>query len=123
MKELGLYNVIFEIDLGETAYDFNTFTVDKMCEFLKKWIVWSHENLDKDAKVMINFRDIPEAMSSATLRVFQVVDYLCKLPENLRLFGLMYEEPNGTVLIFFKILFIDFWFKVFFNTSHQQVIL
>jgi hypothetical protein len=31
MKEVGLYNVILEIDLGNSTYDFNKFTVDKCC--------------------------------------------------------------------------------------------
>jgi hypothetical protein len=33
MKEVGLYNVIFELDLGDSTYDFEKFTVDKCYQF------------------------------------------------------------------------------------------
>ena len=35
MKEVGLYNVILQIDLGDSTYDFNKFTVYKCCLLVK----------------------------------------------------------------------------------------
>jgi hypothetical protein len=98
MKEVGLYNVILEIDLGNSTYDFNKFTVDKCCLLLEKWIQWCYDNLNKNAKILINFRDIPDAMATGAVRVFQVVDFLCKLSASEGLFGLIFEEPRGKSL-------------------------
>ncbi|VDI59828.1 Hypothetical predicted protein [Mytilus galloprovincialis] len=94
MKEAGLYNVIFEIDLGDSTYDFDRFTTKEMCALLKKWVDWVFENLSTEAKVFVSFRDLPDAMPTDSERVFEVTDFLCKLP----LFGLMFEEPRGQSL-------------------------
>ncbi|CAC5393052.1 unnamed protein product [Mytilus coruscus] len=94
MKEAGLYNVIFELDLGDSTYDFDRFRTEEICALLKKWVDWVFENLSKEAKVFINFRDLPDAMPTDSDRVFEVTDFLCKLP----LFGLMFEEPRGQSL-------------------------
>jgi hypothetical protein len=61
MKEVGLYNVIFEIDLGDSTYDFEMFTVEKYCLLLQKWFDWVYNNLNRNAKIFINFRDLPDA--------------------------------------------------------------
>ena len=98
MKEVGLYNVIFELDLGDSTYDFEKFTVDKCCLLLQKWIDWVYNNLNKNAKIFISFRDLPDAMPTDSERVFQVVDFLCKLQDKIGLFGLMFEEPRGKSL-------------------------
>ncbi|CAG2220393.1 unnamed protein product [Mytilus edulis] len=94
MKEAGLYNVIFEIDLGDSTYDFDRFTTKEMCALLKKWVDWVFKNLSTEAKVFVSFRDLPDAMPTDSERVFEVTDFLCKLP----LFGLMFEEPRGQSL-------------------------
>ena len=98
MKEVGLYNVIFELDLGDSTYDFEKFTVDKCCLLLQKWFYWVYNNLNKNAKIFISFRDLPDAMPTDSERVFQVVDFLCKLQDKIGLFGLMFEEPRGKSL-------------------------
>ena len=95
LQNVGLYNVIFEVDLGDATYDFDKFSTKQMCELITKWIKWCHDNLNKDAKIFVSFRDLPDAMPTDAERVFEVTDYLCKLPEELRLFGFMFEEPRG----------------------------
>jgi len=95
LKGTGIYNVIFEIDLGNSTYDFNKFSVDQMCALVKKWVIWCHEHLNKNAKVLFNFRDLPDAMPTDTERVFKVVDFLLKLPKEYELFALIFEEPRG----------------------------
>jgi hypothetical protein len=37
-------------------------------------------------------------MPTDSERVFQVVDFLCKLQDKIGLFGLMFEEPRGKSL-------------------------
>ena len=93
-----MWNVIFEIDLGDMVYDFTKFTIPQMCQLLKKWITWSHDNLHKDSKVFVNFRDLPDVMPEHSDRVFEVVDFLAKLPPKVRPFGLTFEESRGKSL-------------------------
>ena len=35
MKQLGFFNGVFEIDLGDSAWDWDQFTVEDMCELIK----------------------------------------------------------------------------------------
>ena len=44
MKEAGLRNVIFEIDIGNSTYNFEKFTVDDMCRLVEKWVKWVKTN-------------------------------------------------------------------------------
>lgn len=98
MKELGLYNVIFEIDLGDATYDFSKFSTEEYCNLVSKWVTWCYDNLGSDSKILVNFRDIPDAIATDANRVFQTVDFLCKLSEPKHLFGLIFEEPRGKSL-------------------------
>ncbi len=95
MEEVGLYNIIFELDLSDIIYDFTKFTMDDMCALLQKWITWCHDRLHPEAKVFVSFRDLPDTMPTHAERVFQTVDFLAKLPLSIRPFGLMFEEPRG----------------------------
>ena len=98
LQKVGLYNVIFEIDLGDSTYDFDKFSAEQYCNLIRKWITWCKNNLGEQAKIFVSFRDLPDAMPTDSSRVFQVVDFLSSLPPNLRLFGLMFEEPRGKSL-------------------------
>ena len=98
MKEGGLQNVIFEVDLSDNFYDFSKFSMDDMCELVKKWITWTHDELHEESKVFVNFRDIPDVMAINAERIFQLVDFLATLPERIRPVGIIYEEPKGTSL-------------------------
>ncbi|XP_071491076.1 uncharacterized protein [Diadema antillarum] len=98
LQQAGLYSVIFEVDLGDSVYDFNKFSIRDMCALLSKWNNWCYENLSSKAKVMFNFRDIPDAMAKHSFRLFEVVSFLAKLPPNRRPFGILFEEPRGKSL-------------------------
>ena len=98
LKDSGLWNAIFEIDLGDQVYDFNKFPVEKMCALLEKWITWCHDNLHETSKIFVNLRDPPDVMPYHPQRVFQVVQFLAKLPGRLRPLGIMFEEPRGKSL-------------------------
>ncbi|WAR25886.1 hypothetical protein MAR_011590 [Mya arenaria] len=98
MQSGGLRNVIFEIDLGDSTYDFDKFTVAQMCSLLEKLIRWCFANLGKKSKILFNLRDLPDAMSGDADRVFMVVSFLSNLPKDIQLFGLIFEEPRGKSL-------------------------
>ncbi|XP_071806481.1 uncharacterized protein [Asterias amurensis] len=98
LKSLGLWNTILEVDLSDGVYDFTKFTMDDMCSLIKKWIRWVKKNLNKDAKVLINLRDITDVMPTHPIRVFKLVEYLAKLPEDIRPFGVIFEEAKGSCL-------------------------
>ena len=98
MKQFGLRNVILETDISDKCVNFQKFPLKKFFKLVKKWVVWAHENLDENAKVFINIRDLKDTMPTQSVRCFQFIDFLAKLPHNIRPFGVMFEEPGGGVL-------------------------
>ena len=96
MQHLGLWNPIIEVDLDDKSVDNEKFTTQDMCQLLLQWIDWVLEKLSSNAKILVNLRDLPSAMTSKTPeRVFIVVSFLASLPPEKRPFGIMYEEPTG----------------------------
>lgn len=97
MKTLQLRNPIFEIDLADVRIDWTRFTVQKIGDTLLQRIQWTKENLAKDAKVFINFRDFPIAMEDSTSahRVLAITQFFATLSEDMRPFGIIFEEPTG----------------------------
>ena len=95
LEEVGLYNVIFEIDLGDAIYDFEKFPLSKYLQNIKRLIEWTHEKLHRNAKVLINFRDLMDAISSYPERVFETASFLATLPAKIRLFGFIFEDNSG----------------------------
>ena len=99
MKAFKLRNPIFEVDLLDKNVDWEKkFTVESMCQLLLKRINWTYENLSKNARIFVNFRDFPFAMKSVPERVLAVVHFLATLPTEKRPFGLIHEEPTGRFL-------------------------
>ena len=99
MQKFGLWNPIIEIDLADKSVDNEKFTVEDVCQLLLQWINWVLENLSSNAKILVNLRDLPSAMTSKTPeRVFIVVSFLASLPPEKRPLGMMYEEPTGKYL-------------------------
>jgi len=98
LKLAGLYNVIFEVDLGDGVYNFDKFSVHQMCHLLEKWIDWCLEHLSPKAKTFFSFRDLPDVMPDHPERPLEVVSFLANLPEKKRPFGMMFEEPRGKSL-------------------------
>jgi len=99
MQKFGLWNPIIEVDLADKSVDNEKFTGEDVCQLLLQWITWVLENLSSNAKILVNLRDLPSAMTSETPeRVFIVVSFLASLPPEKRPFGMMYEEPTGKYL-------------------------
>ncbi|CAH1788933.1 unnamed protein product, partial [Owenia fusiformis] len=97
IKEAGVRNVFFELDLGDSTYDYDKFSVKEMIQLTKKWIHWCYDNIHPDAKILINIRDIEEAMGSYPERVCKFVKSISKMPAKTRPFGLAFEEPGKSL--------------------------
>ena len=98
-KFFGLRNVFFEVDLANKNCKWEEkFTTEDMCQLLFKWIKWVHDNIHVDARVLLNLRDLPQAMSVAPARVLKVVQFLAWLPADLQMFALCFEDPLGEYL-------------------------
>jgi len=98
MKSLGLINPIIEIDTLRFRTQMN---IDQWCKLLKKRIEWVKEHLTKDGhdpKIFVNYRDFSDAMYHNVEPYLKLTTFLGSLPENLRPFGLMFEEPRGTYM-------------------------
>ena len=99
MTTFGLKNPIFEIDLADSSVDYKKFTMERICDVLLQRMDWTFKNLSQQAKIYVNFRDFPATMEEAPERVFCVLSFLAKQPEDLRKhIGIMYEEPTGNFL-------------------------
>ena len=113
MQKFGLWNPIIEVDLANKSVDTEKFTTQDVCQLLLQWIDWSLAKLSSNAKILVNLRDLPEAMTTqaneqaryedrqvaiVVKRVFVVVSFLGSLPPEKRPFGIMYEEPTGNYL-------------------------
>ena len=98
-KEYGLYNTIFEVDLADTDCEWGTkFTTQDMCQLIYKWMNWVYDNINSKARILLNFRDFPIAMSKAPERVLPIVKFLAILPPEKRPFALVYEDAMGEYL-------------------------
>ena len=98
-KQYGLYNTFFEVDLADPNCEWDTkFTVDDMCQLIFKWMNWVYDNINKKARILINFRDLPMVMSDAPERLLTIVKFLARLPPEKRMFALAFEDPMGEYL-------------------------
>ena len=99
MTSFGLKNPIFELDLADSSVDYKKFTMEKLCDVLLQRMDWTLKNLSQQAKIFVNFRDFPATMEEAPERVFSVLSFLAKQPQDIRKhLGVMYEEPTGNYL-------------------------
>ena len=98
MQQFGLRNPIIEIDLAHKAIDWEKFTIQDMCLLLLQRMEWTRKELASDARIFINLRDFPDAITHVTERVFTVVSYLSSLPPDKRPFGIIFEEATGKYL-------------------------
>ena len=99
MTTFGLKNPIFEIDLADSSVNYKKFTMEKLCDVLLQRMDWTLKNLSQEAKIYVNFRDFPTTMEEAPERVFSVLSFLAKQPQDIRKhIGIMYEEPTGNCL-------------------------
>ena len=98
MKELGLPNPILEIDLADSEVDYAKFGVEKIWKLLLCRIEWINENLSKESKVMVNFRDFHVVMKIAPDRLLAIVSYLARLPSCMKPKAILVEEASGQFL-------------------------
>ena len=89
-KELNLPNPIIEIDLAYYSFDYENWTVEKICKLIDKRITWVRKELSEDSKIYINLRDFSDAMDKAPDRVFNVVKYISSYRP--KIIGILYEE-------------------------------
>lgn len=98
-KLYGIPNPFFEVDLANEDVHWDTkFTIDDMCQLIYKWIKWTYDNIDKNARVAINFRDIPSVMNTKPERLLKLVKFLSELPKEHRPWSLAFEDPMGESL-------------------------
>ncbi len=98
-KKYDLANTFFEMDLADSNCEWGTkFTVDDACKLLKKRINWTYNQISPSAKILLNIRDFPTAMTDAPERVLAVTKFLSQLPKDRRLFALCFEDPLGEYL-------------------------
>lgn len=94
MKDLGIKNAIIEMDLVYKGIDYKKFKVEAINDLLRERLRWIRKHLAKDAKVFINFRDLPDGMVKKPKRIFKVIRFLSSLPKDERPFGLVTEESG-----------------------------
>ena len=98
-KKYGLANTVFEVDLANKDCHWGVkFTVKDLCVLLLKWIKWVKKHISQDARIMLNLRDLPVAMIQGPERVLEVVSFLARLPEEHRMFAILYEDAFGEYL-------------------------
>lgn len=89
-KELGVPNPIIEIDMGYFGIDYTKFTEEKQRKLIDERIRWCRQNLSKDSKIFVNFRDFSDGMSKAPERLMRMVTYLASYRPQI--YGILYEE-------------------------------
>ena len=95
-RKYGLYNTFFEVELADENVQWGTkFTVQDMCNLIEKWMNWVYDNINKKARILINFRDLPAVMEENPERLLSVVKFLSTMPIEKRMFALAYEDPLG----------------------------
>ena len=98
-KKYGLKHTFFEMDLASEDCKWGEkFTIDDMCTLVRKRMKWVRENISKDARILINLRDLPFAMSTVPKRVLTFVKFLATLPKEEQMFALAFEDPFGEYL-------------------------
>ena len=95
-RKYGLYNTFFEVDMADENVQWGTkFTVQDMCNLIEKWMNWVYDNINKKARILINFRDLPAVMEEDPERLLSVVKFLATMPAEKRMFALAFEDPMG----------------------------
>lgn len=98
VKEFGLQNVIIDTDIGDNCIDMKRFSFEAYCKLLKERLIWIHENINENSLVFVNIRDLKDVMPTNPDRLVRYVEFMGRLPSNIRPRGIMFEEPGGGVL-------------------------
>lgn len=91
MKEYGISNPIFEIDLSK-RYSRIQFDEDVMRQ-CGEFLMQVYEYLSASAKIMVNIRDFCVACEDAPERISIFIQVLGSMP--IRPFALMFEDPDA----------------------------
>ena len=91
-KQFGVKHVVLEIDLMYYKVDFEIFTMNDVCNMIGNRIEWIRENLAKDSKIFVNFRDFGDAMDHHPERIWKLTNYLSSFPPEDRILGIAYED-------------------------------
>ena len=95
-KQYGLYNTVFEVDLVDPNVKWDTkFKTRDVCQLIEKWMNWVYDNINKKARILLNFRDFPMCMSHQPKRLLEIVKFLAAMPLEKRMFALAFEDPLG----------------------------
>lgn len=98
-KSFGLYNTVFEMDFADPNVAWDTkWTVEDACALIEKRMDYVYDEINPDAKIVINLRDFPAVMAEAPRRMLEIVEHLAKMPSSRRMFGLVFEDPMGESL-------------------------
>ncbi len=96
-KKHGLINNFFECDLADSACEWDVkWTINDMCQLLKKRIDFVFNEMSPRGKVLLNLRDFPIAMTEHPERVLTIVKFLSQLDR--KMFALCFEDPLGEYL-------------------------
>jgi hypothetical protein len=72
-KEFGLINNLLEVDLADHFCEWGSkFTVQDMCELLRKRIRYVRNEISRTGKILLNLRDMSLAMSKHPERVLTI---------------------------------------------------
>ena len=93
-KELGIRNVIIEMDLAYFDYDYGKWTEEQIWDLMRKRIEWTRNNIFEGAMIYFNLRDFSDCMQKAPERLLKVVQFLSAYRPTIS--GLMYEDLGGT---------------------------
>ena len=98
-KQYGLINTFFEADLADDSCEWGTkYTVNDFCKLIQKRIDFVYNKISPQARILLNIRDFPIAMSKAPERVLEIVKYLSQLPKGRGMFAINFEDPLGEYL-------------------------
>lgn len=96
-RKYGLKHTFFEIDLANDDCDWEKFTIQDMSDLVHQRMKYVREQFP-DARILINLRDLPLAMTKVPERVLTFVKNLAKLPKAEQMFALAFEDPMGEYL-------------------------
>ena len=94
MIKYSIPNPIFEIDLANFTGDDS---VKEMRHLLSRRFKDTRKHF-KDAKILVNLRDLAVSMTNHPNYVFDIVKFLARKDPAKRIFGIVFEEPMGKFL-------------------------
>jgi len=91
-KELGIKHVIIEADLLYYAIDYKKFTHEAMCNLFDARFKWIRKHVAADSRILINLRDLPDAMKKNPERSLETVKFLASYRPQI--FAILTEESG-----------------------------